>query len=202
MGDEGEQSGSMVCCQGCGTAVPAYDVVNYGSIEQGYRVLCTRCFNAEVASALGFERFENVRLHPVVMTDCAGERHEFHFRMRLLGSTTALDAFELIAGEPGGYQFQMLGEPDDEPLSLLGRLIERMRRSLSVKHLVRGEHGTQIADQTVCGRIDWDESEDYRRVPMLVIDGQEVSWDELGRMLMSFEGWQFRLAIYDRSDEV
>jgi hypothetical protein len=90
-----------------------------------------------------------------------------------------LDAFELTAGVPGGYQFQILGKPDDEPLSLLGRLIERMRRSLSVKHLVRGEHGTQIADQMVCGRIDWDASEDGR-VPLLVIDGQEVSCHELG----------------------
>jgi hypothetical protein len=147
------------------------------------------------------ERFENGRLQPVVMTDCAGERHEFHFRMRLLGSMAALEAFELKAGEPGGYQFQILGKPDDEALSLLGRLMERMRRSLSVKHLVRSEHGTQIADRTVCSRIEWDDSENGR-VPLLVIDGQEVSWDELGRMLMSFEGWQFRLAICDRSEEV
>jgi hypothetical protein len=201
MQDEEKQRGGIICCDACGTAVPAYDVVNYGSIEQGYRELCSRCFNTEVASALGMECFENVRLHPVVMTDCAGERHEFHFRMRLLGSMAALDAFELVAGAPGGYQFQILGKPDDETLSLLGRLIERMRRSLSIKHLVRGEHGTQIADQTVCGRIEWDESEDGR-VPLLVIDGQEVSWDEFGRMLMSFEGWQFRVAIGDRSEEV
>jgi hypothetical protein len=201
MKDEDKQSGSIICCDACGTAVPAYDVVNYGSIEQGYRELCSRCFNTEVASALGLECFENVRLHPVVMTDCAGERHEFHFRMRLLGSIAALDAFELAAGAPGAYQFQIIGKPDDETLSLLGRLIERMRRSLSIKHLVRSEHGTQIADQTVCGRIEWDESEDGR-VPLLVIDGQEVSWDEFGRMLMSFEGWQFRVAICDRSEEV
>ena len=201
MSDEGKQNGSMVCCEACGTAVPAYDVVSCGSIEQGYRELCNCCFNAEVANALGLERFENVRLHPVVLTDCAGERHELHFRMRLLGPMAVLDAFELTAGVPGGYQFQILAKPDDEPLSLLGRLIERMRRSLSVKHLVRGEHGTQIADQTVCGRIDWDASEDGR-VPLLVIDGQEVSWHELGRMLMTFEGWQFRLAISDRSEEV
>jgi hypothetical protein len=39
-------------------------------------------------------------------------------------------------------------------------------------------------------------------VPLLVVDGEEVSWDELGRMLMSFEGWQFRVAIRDRSEEV
>jgi hypothetical protein len=198
---EGKQSGCTICCEACGTAVPAYDIVSYGSIEKGYRKLCSRCFNAEVASALGLERFENVRLHPVVMIDCAGERHEFHFRMRLLGSMTALDAFEVKAGVPKGYQFQILGEPEDEPLSLLARLVERMGRSLSVKHLVPSEHGTQIADQTVCGRIEWDESEDGR-VPLLVIDGQEVSWDEFGRMLMSFEGWQFRVAIRDRSEEV
>ena len=91
--------------------------------------------------------------------------------------------------------------PNDEPLLLLGSLIDRMRRTLSVKHLVHSEQGTQIADQTVCGRIEWDESEDGR-VPLLVIDGQEVSWDEFGRMLMSFEGWQFRVAIRDRSEEV
>jgi len=201
MTDEGEQSGSMVCCDACGRAVPGHDIVNYGSLEQGYRELCSRCFNAEVASTLGLEHFENVSLHPVVLTDCAGESHEFHFRTRLLGSMAALDAFELRAGVPEGYQFQILGEPDDEPLSLLGRLIERMRRSLSVKYLQRSEHGTRIADRTACGRIEWDESEDGQ-VPLLVIDGQKVSWDELGRMLMSFEGWQFRVEIRDRSEEM
>jgi hypothetical protein len=86
-------------------------------------------------------------------------------------------------------------------LSLLGRLVERMRQSLSVKYLVRSELGTQIADQTVRGRIEWDETQPGR-VPLLVIDGREVSCDEVGRMLMSFEGWQFRLEIRDRSDEV
>jgi hypothetical protein len=198
---EGKQSGGMVCCEACGTNVPAYDVVNFGSLEQGYRELCTRCFNAEVAGALGLMHFENVRLDPVELTDCAGERHAFHFRMRLLGSMVALEAFELISGEPGGYRFQILGKPDDEPLPLLGPLLERMRRSLSVKHLASSERGTQIADRTVLGRIKWDGSEEGR-VPLLVIDGHEVSWDELGRMLMSFEGWQFRLAICDLSEEV
>jgi hypothetical protein len=202
MTDEGEKSDSTVFCEACGTAAPAYDVVNYGSIEQGYRQLCNQCFNAEVASALGLDHFENVRLHPVLMTDCEGKRHEFHFRMRLLGSMVALDAFERTnGGALGGYEFQMLGNLDDEPLSLLGRLIERMRRSLSVKYLVRSEHGTQIANLTVCGRIEWDACQDDR-TPLLVIDGQEISWEKLGRMLMSFEGWQFRLAICDRSEEV
>ena len=121
--------------------------------------------------------------------------------MRLHGSMVAVDAFELKAGEPAGHQFQILGDPDDDVLALLGRLVERMRRRLSVKHLVRGEHGMQIAEQTVRARIDWDETKDAR-MPLLVIDGREVSWEEFGRMLMSFEGWQFRMEIVDRSEAV
>jgi hypothetical protein len=84
MSEEGELSDTTICAA-CGTAVPTYDVVSCGSIEHGYRALCTSCFNAEVASALGLGHFERVRLAPVVMTDCAGEQHEFHFRTSLLG---------------------------------------------------------------------------------------------------------------------
>lgn len=200
MKNEGEQ-GNTTVCEACGTAVPIYDMVSYGSIDRGYRELCTNCFNVEVASVLGLECFEHIRLQPIVMTDCAGEKHEFHFRIRLLGVVMALDAFELKAGVPGGYQFEILGEQDDDPLSLLGNLIERMRRSLSVRYLVRDTDGPQIAEQAVCGRIEWHASGNDRE-PLLVIDGQEVSWAEFGRMLMSFEGWQFRMAIRDRSDEV
>lgn len=199
MKDKGEQRNTTVC-EACGMAVPMYDVVTYGSIDRGYRALCTNCFNAEVANVLGLKRFEHIKLQPIVMSDCAGEKHEFHFQIRLLGNVMALEAFELKAGVPGGYQFQILGEPNDDPFSLLGNLIERMRRSLSVRFLVSDADGTHIAEQAVRGRIDWDASADGR-VPLLVIDGQEVSWSKFGRMLMTFEGWQFRLELLDRSDE-
>lgn len=200
MRDENSVS-TTVRCPTCGAAVPYYDAVNYGSIEEGYRVLCTRCFNAEVADALGLEGFENVSLQPIVMTDYAGERREFHFRMRLNEAMAVLDAFELRDGAPGGYQFSIVGGLEDEALALLGRLIERMRRSLSLRHLEHGDLGRRIADRRVCGRVDWDESRNGR-VPLLVIDGQEVSWDEMGRMLMTFEGWQFRLDIVDPCEEI
>jgi DNA invertase Pin-like site-specific DNA recombinase len=55
MSDEGQQRGSTIYCEACGTGVPASDVVHYGSIEQGYRELCTRCLNAEMAHALGLD---------------------------------------------------------------------------------------------------------------------------------------------------
>src|SRR5262249_13830576 len=49
-----------VRCDSCGLSTPSYDIVNSGSIEKGYRQLCGRCFNAEVAKWAGLERFENL----------------------------------------------------------------------------------------------------------------------------------------------
>jgi hypothetical protein len=198
----GCQRMQQIHCEGCGQLTPGYDIVHYGSIERGYRDLCSRCFNAEVAKRVGLEAFEHTPFEPIGLTDCMGETHEFHFRTRLFGTGLALEAFELRDGYPGGYQFEVIGNPEEDQLALLGRLIERMRRALAIKHLVDDKLGLQIADhQIVRGLITWDEnSED--RMPLLVIDGREISWDEFGRMLMTFEGWQFKLEIRDKSEEV
>ena len=201
MQDDDEHAESTIRCQGCGTVTAAYDVVSYGSMKGGYRQLCSRCFNAEVASRQGLEHFENIQFDELVMTDCAGKAHTFHFRTRLLGTVVALDAFELERGEPAGYQFQIVGDPEGDLLSLLGRLVERMRRTLSVKHLAQDTHDLQIAGTTVRARIGYDAANDGL-VPLVVIDGREVSWEEFGRMLMTCERWQFRMDIADRSEEV
>jgi hypothetical protein len=39
-------------------------------------------------------------------------------------------------------------------------------------------------------------------VPLVVVDGREITWEEFGRMLMTFEGWQFKLEIRDISEEL
>ncbi len=190
----------QVQCEGCGESTPDYDIVSYGTTGQGYRQLCSGCFNAEMARHTGHAGFANASFEPIGMVDRAGERHEFHFQTRLLGDVVALDAFELRDGDPAGYRFQVVGHPDDDVLVLLGRLIEKMRRALSVQHLTEGEYGLQIADRTVLGRIEWDDSE-VERTPLIVVDGREISWEDFGRMLMTFEGWQFKLEICDPSEE-
>jgi hypothetical protein len=191
----------QIRCDGCSQITPGYDILHYRSMEQGYRHLCGRCFNTEAAHLAGLEGFEHAKFEPVGLTDSTGELREFHFRTHLFGTGVALDAFELRTGSPSGYQFQIIGDPKDDLLVLLGRLIEKMRRALSSKHLTDTEHGPQIADRVVRGRIEWDSDCDGR-VPLLVIDGREFAWDEFGRMLMSFEGSQFKLNIADNSEEL
>jgi hypothetical protein len=194
-------SANQTRCATCGQVTPDYDIVNYGSIEDGYRQLCNQCLNAEVARSDGLDKFEHARFNPVEIADCTGEAHVFHFRTRLFGPGVALDAFELHDGYPAGYQFQIIGEPQEELLVLLGRLIAKIRRALSIKHVKDGELGLQIADHlAVQGRIESDSAEDGR-VPLLVVDGREITWDEFGRMILTCEGWQFRLEIRDKSEE-
>jgi hypothetical protein len=189
-----------VCCKRCGKAVPSYEIVNYGSVEKGYSQLCSQCFSQEVAELGGLDRFEHFNFTPVGVADCTGKTHEFYFRTHLLGPEVALDAFELRDGHPAGYQFQIIGNSEEDLLMLLGRLIERIRRALSAKHLTDGNLGLQIANQVVRGRIEWDDAHDGR-LPMLIIDGREVTWEDFGRMLMSFEGFHFQLNIRDKSEE-
>jgi hypothetical protein len=176
-------------CDNCARNTPSYDLVKYGSIEAGYRHLCSQCFNKEVAESAG-------------LTGFSGELREFHFRTHLFGTGVALDGFELCDGHPSGYHFQIIGDPEEDLLVLLGRLIEKMRRALSKKHLTNGEHGLQISDERVVrGRVEWHDARNGR-APLLIIDGREIGWDEFGRMLMSFEGWQFKLTIVDKSEEL
>lgn len=192
----------QIRCECCSQITPSYDIVNFGSMESGYRQLCSECFNMEVAKLDGLEGFEHTKFEPVGLPDCTGEVHEFQFRIKLFGTGVALDAFELRDGQPAGYEFQIIGNPKDDLLVLLGRLIEKIRRALSIRHLIDSKHGLQIADNRVVrGMIECDNAHNGR-IPLLIVDGREITWDEFGRMLMSFEGWQFKLNIGDKSEEL
>ena len=191
-----------VTCEACRQPTIAGDTVHYGSEDGGYRQLCGRCFNEAVARRLGLQDFEHPAFEPVRMVDARGVEHEFRFRTWLTGTGLAIDAFELREGSPSGYRFQVIGNHHDDALGLLGRLIGKMRRALALTHLDDSERGLEVNEGLVLrGTVDSDPVQDHR-VPMGVIDGREISWDELGRMVATFEGWQFKLEFRDRSEEV
>jgi hypothetical protein len=189
-------------CAACKRAMAGYQSVTYGSLESGYRELCGACFNQAVAERGDIE-FDHVQFEPIEVPDVAGTTHRFHFEVRLFGDRVSLEAFELLDGEPGGYQFQVIGDAEGDLFELMGRLVPRIRRLLGQQHL-KAEAGTKalhIADLLARGRITWDDDEDGR-LPMLVIDGKEISWDRFGEMVMAFEGWQFKFELKDPSDEI
>ena len=195
---------TKVHCDGCGDGVPSYDITHYGTIDGSYRDLCNRCFSAEVAKICSLDNIDYARLEPIGITDCEGVSHQFHFATRLLGHMVTLDAFELKDGQQTGYKFQIIGDPEEDQFALLGRMVERIRKTLSVKYIKDdgNGYGVQITGMMVCGRFERDLTLEDAYMPSVVIDGQEISWEKFGHMISSYEGWQFKLEILDRSDEL
>jgi hypothetical protein len=196
---------NLVSCERCGKLAAHHDFTHY-TTEAGTLLLCTQCFNADMAARVGINDFDNHPLEPISITGVDGVSHRFHFQTRLLGAMVTLNAFELKDGAPAGYQFQLIGKPGEDRYAQLGRMVQRIRSTLATKYLEDAAHGLQIVDMEVKGHIEADMSEEAdlfgEPVPMLVIDGREVSWAQFGQMLMTFEGFQFKLQIVDRSDDV
>lgn len=74
---------TKVKCEGCGEDAPSYEITHFGSMDECYRDLCSRCFNAEVVKLSGVENFDNTRLQPIGIADCDGVPHQFHFVRKL-----------------------------------------------------------------------------------------------------------------------
>ncbi len=191
-------------CEICGSYVPGFNTVYLSSEEKLTRV-CLKCYNQRISDYAGID-YEHVEFEPIILKDIDGVDHKFHFTVRLLGDRIAIDTFEIKDGHPSGYEFSVIGDIEEELFELFGKLFERIRRALNRKHIYWSEttKNWQITDDDlVRGKIDCDlDSPDYERLPLIVIDGREISWSKFGRMLMTYEGFNFRLEIFDRSDEI
>ncbi len=190
------QMGEDRCCE-CGKTTHGRDSVclSSGSKEPG-RLLCCACYNREIAERSGIT-FQHPAFEPMDLVDANGIAHRFLFATRLLGDKFCIDAYEESLE---GYEFQVLGHALDDPMERFQELLGKMRRALNRRHLAYEEDRCHISDEVVRGRISWDEASDGL-APLLSIDGRPVRWDEFGKMLMTFEGWQFKLKIFDLSDE-
>jgi hypothetical protein len=51
-------------CESCRQPIPVCGGVSYGSLESGYRELCNRCFNEEIARSDGID-FQHVEFQPL-----------------------------------------------------------------------------------------------------------------------------------------
>ena len=188
-------------CEKCGKLVAPHESVSFGSIEKGSQHLCMGCTNAAISMYSGVD-FKHPEYLPMTLTDSEGVEHEFHFNTRLLGNRIVIEALEIKNDEPRGYAFEIYCDnPEEDTLELFRRLFDRMLRSLSKRHLEVDQYGLHIAKPDIVrARISCD-LENPDNVPLLVIDGKEIAWDDFGRMLMTYEGFQFKMEIFDISEE-
>lgn len=185
-------------CESCGIEVPDYDLVLL-SLRNRHQFHCSRCFNGIMAGAYGCE-FEHPVFNPVSLTDLDGVSHDFHFRTLLFPTHVSIEALEMTGDGPGGYEFEVAGPHDEDICGLFDRLLEKMNKALSTRHLETDGAARWITSQGIVrGRIAWDERTDGR-MPRLVIDGKSLRWKDFGRMVTAFKGSNFKFEIFGRSE--
>ena len=168
----------------CAKALDSDDTITV--VDAGDR--CYECFNVEMADRLGIS-FDASNFHPVVVNDVDGVPHTFQIRSTLVPTGHEMEAFEIPRREQGGYRFAVLADSEIDSWEPFKRLYEKMRRELSTRHREPTTHGWRIGpDQRLVGRIEGDTAT-AGRTPLLVIDGRPFTWDEVGRMFMTFEGF-------------
>jgi len=187
-------------CDACGTEVSTYDGV-YLTKGDTRRFLCNRCYNESISDSIGLD-FEHLSFHPIILADRDGENHTFHFQTRLLVDKVHIQALEIRNNAPKGYEFSICGDAEDDMFGLFTKIVDRIRRELKRKHIEPGDLTRFLIteEDIVRGHITWDDDTDGE-VPCLVIDGKEISWHEFGRMLMAYEGFHFKLEIFESNEE-
>jgi hypothetical protein len=185
-------------CGLCGKILRPYDSISVTDV--GGR--CYRCFNQELAERLGVD-FDNTPIAPIVVADADGVRHRFEIRSMLVGTGHAMYAREVRSRDAaGGYRFEILGDLEANALDLLKLLHERIRQGLSVRHVQQTEHGWQLTTaHRLSGVIEWD-AETEGALPLLIVDGRTFTWDQIGRMMMTFEGCTLNAIVEDTIEVV
>ena len=170
------------------------------SAEESSMYLCTDCYNEIMVEEL------EVNIEPLIesfsIKDHQGTSRTFHVERRLHPMGIYLEAAENV---DFGYKFAVHGELNCNQQELLNKLIEKARRGTRKQQIEQrafpsGQTYNSIIDNQITGLLDYDEACDG--TPLVIVDGKPYKWEELGKMLMAYEGFQIKLITYDITDDV
>jgi len=173
----------------------------------GVTQLCDRCLNTRISERTGWPQLPDPLPEETVR---AADGREVRFRYRLtwaLSGVMSAEAEEADQPPGDGYRFTVYGEHDADPNAVLEQLRSIVHREVGRAYLEPDDLGAAVvgtdwavAGSEVAGRIDWSGDSSVRE-PSVVIDGRRFAWEEFGRMLATFEGWEFRMQFGDNSDD-
>jgi len=123
-------------------------------------------------------------------TDCSGRTRHF-----VISYFHASLGFGVQAQEEDkdGQGFFFREFDATSPYLALGRLRGRIEKALNTRHIEQREPGNfQATNRTVRGRISYSDGE-----VAFVIDGQLLTLQQFGKMVETFEGFEFQFDIGD-----
>lgn len=133
-----------------------------------------------------------------------GKKHKFIIHKMVHPIGIGYEAIEITGDNTPGFRVEVLDSLECDQLALFNKFEAKIKRTISKRYLKTstssyGDKQTTFKTDKVVGRFEYDENEDFHKV---IIDGKAFTWDELGRMLNPYEGFQFKLKIYDITDDV
>lgn len=112
-------------------------------------------------------------------------------------------ANEIKNGEVEGYQFGFYAKLEDDPMECLQKLYLKINKGLAKKYVkkeqMEGQTFYSLPEDKLAGRIEWDE--EGGGMPKVIIDGKAYSWNQVGKMLMGYEGWNVTLKIHEMGED-
>lgn len=169
-------------------------------VHFGEEELCLKCYNGRMEELFGVAATS----YPegVTIRDGEGEIHHFHIRKRMDPLGIFMEAEEM---SEGGYDFKLQGDLYADQGELFLQLIAKAERGMTEKYVEQGtfpdgQSYSSLRDDRLAGRVESDLTEN--RMPVISVDGRFYTWDEIGRMLMHYEGFQLKLEMVDPYGEI
>ena len=159
---------------------------------------CLGCHNRKMAAQNGVDDAAFRYPAEASFTDKDGSLHFFHLTHMYIGSKIRWQAEEV----GGDYEIVTLEEANESPQAQIGRFFQKIadtlwNRTMSEYHTPLGT----VHSLEEHGNIDIRYSTEKGEV-CFVIDGRQVSLEELGRMLETYEGFTLQYQIRDKSEDV
>ncbi|GEN81830.1 hypothetical protein SLU01_01420 [Sporosarcina luteola] len=161
--------------------------------------LCIDCYNAMMAEEFGVDLPKLPKTFSV--DDVNGVQRIFEVERRVMATAIVLTARERWEH---GYEFEVDGELVADQHTLFDQLKEKTKRGLSKTYLESGEYPSgapyiSVKGNHLKGVLSYNETDS--EAPLVIIDGKPYTWEEVGRLLQAFEGFQVKIEMKDLADE-
>ncbi|MDD2247367.1 MAG: hypothetical protein PHC39_09915 [Proteiniphilum sp.] len=166
--------------------------------------LCWECNNNLAAEYLGIDLIP-FRNGIYEYTGIRGKKHTFRINQIVHPVGIGYEADEITVDQSPGFKVAVMDNLDCDQAVLFDKLEAKIKKTIFKRYLKISKDSyfgkrIIIKNDEVVGRFEYDERNES--IPMVVIDGKAFSWDELGKMLTTYESFQFALKIYDMTDDI
>jgi hypothetical protein len=159
--------------------------------------ICVDCHNDEESELIGIDNFTDYP-RMLKIEDTKGKIHVFAIIKRVHSHLIQWEAMEIKNGVPDGFNFDVMDELDKDQKTGFERLKQIVEKHVKTSYVKEDGY---ITTNEVIGRIVRTPESNYKEMAF-VIDGKNYTVEQLLKMLSPYEGWNFKLQMFDDFNEV